>query len=809
MKRILLGALCALALAWTAVAAPYPHDYNIQHLDLHLTPNFAQRSITADEVLTVRPLRVDFRELVLDCDGPVIDSVTSRGRALAFSLGGGLLRVTLPAAAPTNSALAIEIRYHLHPAAGMVFFPGDIRAPDRATWLWASGEPNENHHWLPIYDRPNGKLTADLFITAPAGDWAIANGRLVARRGLPGGATEFHWAVLHPLSTYLLTVYVGHWNRVADRGIGVNSAIPIEYDVTPDKSAAIARAEFGRTPEMMSYFASLTGVPFPWSKYDEVENPGFFDALENASATEFPGDYPENATLADVRAEAPQHDVEISHELSHQWFGDLVTCRDWSELWLNEGFATFMELAWDEHANGRDRAIADWERAAHGYFRAAAERDHPIVNPNYGDPWSMFDAVTYNKGGWAIRMLRARLGDAAFWKAIHAYLEQYRYQPAGTENFELVFEQSTGQNLHDFFQRWFYGAGFPSFHASWRWRPAAGGGAAEIHLRQSGSLTYTGPLTVAIWRDGRESRRQVAITAADQTLPLPLSAAPDMVLLDPDHVLLKQLVWDKTPAEWRYQAAHAPWSVDREAALDELARTAQGGTRASLASFLAARAAADPVIAASQDALDRLAGLDPAAAQRLALARLGEARPAARRGAAELLGRIAPGQAPLAGEVARLDRAFGADPVAAVRAAALGALLRADRAHAGEYLGRGLAMKSYRWQVESAALNGYAAIQGKQALPILQAWAAPDRPVEARGTAIAALGRVGSSDPHTLALLRQALAGPIGETQIEAAFALARLHDHASLPAIERLANENWIGFFSAAFSAAAAQLGG
>ncbi|HZT74870.1 MAG TPA: M1 family aminopeptidase [Terriglobales bacterium] len=804
MKPKLILVVCALLLGFHAWAAPYPHDYNLTHVELHLVPNFARRAITADERLTARPLRVDFRELVLDCDGPEIDSVTSAGRTLPFQLGNGLLRIELPK--PATAAFSVEIRYHLTPTAGLVFFPGDLATPDRATWLWASGEPNENHHWLPIYDRPNDKVTADFYITAPAGDWAIANGRLAGRRALAGGATEFHWQEVHPVSTYLLTFYVGHWNRIADRGTGVNSGVPLGYDVPPDESAEIARAEFGRTPEMMSYFSSLTGIPFPWEKYDQVKNPGFFSGLENASATEFPGDYPQNPTLANMRAEAPQHDVGISHELSHQWFGDFATCQDWSDLWLNEGFATFMQYTWDEHANGRDRAIADWESSARGYFRAAAAHDRPIVYANYGDPWSMFDAITYNKGGWAIRMLQAQLGDAAFWKAIHAYLSAYAYQPAGTENFELAFEQSTHQNLKGFFQRWFYGTGFPVFQAAWSWQPA-NGGQAVLRLHQTGDLIYTGPLTVALWSQGSERRQQISIQEATQSFRLAAPAQPEMILIDPDHTLLKQLAWTKSAAEWRYQAVHAPWSVDRESALDELARMARGSERAATASFLAARVGAEPVAAAADDALDRLAGLDPATAQRLALQRLQDGQFRVRADAAELLGNLAPGQAALPGEIRRLTRLFTSDPISSVRAAALEALLTVDRAHAGDYLQRALTMKSFEWQVEATALQHYPRIAGRQALPIEQAWAAPDRPAAARAAALAALGQLGSSDPRTLALLRQALAGPIGDTQIEAAFALARLHDRASLPAIERLANENWIGFFVPAFSAAAAQL--
>lgn len=809
--------LCAAVLAVAALAvaaAAARHDYNLVHVTLRLAPNFATRSLRAEEDLTFRPLRDDFRVLALDSAGPVLDAATMNGQPLRWTSSGELLFLHLPAPVGPAATLTVSLRYHLSPTAGLVFFPADLSAPNQATWLWASGEPNENHHWLPIYDRPDDKVTADFYIAAPPGDWAIANGALVARRPLPNGGEEFHWALRRPISTYLLTFYVGRWNRVDDLAPGKP---PIQFDVPPDQSALIARARYGRTRAMMRYFAALTGVPFPWAKYDEVDNPGFFSGLENASATEFPGNYPQNATLADVRAAAPENDVEISHELSHQWFGDLVTCQDWSDLWLNEGFATFMETVWDSHANGRDAGITTWESDAAAYFRQAAEGDHSLVNHNYGDPWNQFDPVTYDKGGWALRMLRARLGDAPFWRAIHLYLERYSFAAANTENFELTLEASTHQYLHAFFQRWFYGQGFPAFRASWSWRPsgAAGGkssaGTAVLSLRQPGgadTFLYTGPLVAAFWVAGRELRVSEQVAGAKQEFSISLPAKPEMVLLDPDHVLLKQLQWTKPAAEWAYQAAHAPWTVDREAALDMLALQAKGGEKSPIAAWLELRARSDKSPDVVADALDRLAGLAPAAARDLALADLANADAGERAAAAKLLGRLSRGEPATASEIAALNRVFSSDPVASARAAALAALLRLDRAHAVQYLARALAAKSYRWQEEITALRACADAVGKSAaLPVLESWAAADRPPAARAAALTALGAIGAGDPRVLALERAALAGPLGDTQVAAAFALARLGDRASYSRIQSLAQTAWVGFFRPDFAAAAAGL--
>lgn len=777
------------------------------HVTLHLEPNFATRALTVRESLTLRPLRDQFQYFHLDCSGPVITSVTTNGQAVRYHLSGGALHIRLPQPLDASQTVTLDIRYHLAPTAGMVFYPADLAHPDQATWLWTSGEPDENHHWLPIYDHPDDKLTADFFITAPRGDWAIANGRLLGRQRLPDGAQIFHWRQSQPISSYLLAFYVGQWHRVAATG---PHGVPLQYDVPPTQSAAIARARYGRTPAMMALDERLTGVAYPWAKYAEVDNPGFFSGLENASETEFPGDYPQNATLANVRAAAPEADIEIAHELSHQWFGDTVTCAHWSDLWLNEGFATFMENTWDQHARGEDQAIRDWEQDAQAYFRYAGEHDHPIVDYRYGDPWTMFDPITYDKGGWAIRMLQARLGRPAFWQAVHLYLTRYRFQPATTQNFELVAAESSGENLRAFFHRWFFSPGYPVFHASWSWRPGSGGaGAVVLHLHQSPvhGFVYTGPLTLAAWPAGRQIRRTEPVASADQTIVWPLAAKPRMVQLDPDHVLLKQVIWTKSRAEWRYQAAHAPWSWDRQQALDALDRGENLGNRKMLAAFFAARVRQESSAPAADDALTHLAGLDPAEAQTLALARLAEPDPSVRAQALKLLGHLSPGEPARPGELARVQRRFRSDPVSSVRAAALGALAALDPAHFQTYVTAALAMKSYQWQVEQAALALDAHRRRGAAVPLLLRYAQPGQPAALRGVAISQLGHFGRGNPHVLPVLRRALAGPPGPTQVRAAFALAELGDQFSLPAIEQLARQEWIGFFKPAFSAAAAML--
>ncbi len=808
---------------------PAHHDYDMQHLSLEIHPDFAERSLRFVERLSIQPLAEHFRYLWLDSDGPQIDAIQdAQGHALRFEQKSAKLVIDLAREIPRGDKDTIVIRYHVTPRGGLVFVAADLAHPDVATSLWAAGEPNSNHYWLPIYDHPDDKLTADFTVWAPPGDWAIANGRLAGTERLADGSTEIHWAQEEPISSYLLTVYVSRWTRASDEWRHVGLSVPVEYDVAPDESPELARIMYGRTPEMMDYFTSLTGVPYPWAKYNEVENPGFFAGLENVSATEFPGDYPDNEDRANFEFGARRGGVGLAHELAHQWFGDLVTCRDWTDLWLNEGFATFMQYVWDEHANGRDRALLDLERSAAGYIESEKFNRRAIVPSTYDSPWDMFDATTYNKGGWAIRVLRGQLGDAEFRKAIHAYLTQYRAQPADTAEFEKIVERSAGRDLHEFFEQWFRAAGHPEFSVSWRWDRSKKAAIVRLAQTQAGKpdqALYTGHMTVAAWVKGARVTKTFALRARKETFELPLRARPRMVQIDPEHEWLKELSWEKSAAEWRYEAAHAPYAVDRIRALQALLkrppkqsasaahadRDTRDGEAATLSKeklvrFVSARARHDANLEVRSFALKQLALLDPAKARPLAMAWLKSLDAGIRLHGLQAVMRLTE-DALQPTDVARLRLLFERDAISQVRAAALDALLKFDPTHKAQDLEAALGMRSSGWSVESRALEAWAG-QGAKALPVLKAWAAPTVAPGPREVAIRGLGKIGQGDPEALKLLRQALAtAPPYNVQTSAASALAALNDQASLEEIRRLRDQTWVGFFREEFAEAAAKL--
>ena len=806
VSKLLVIGLATAAIAAAQQPAPAPavpaqqHPYDMQHVGLEIHPDFQTRSLRVEELLVFRSRVRALDQLDLDSDGPVIESITDAGgAALKFSGKDGKLDIRLSHPLHTGEAGSVTIRYHVTPKGGAVFYPGDVLHPRQATYFWTSGEPDTNHLWLPIYDHPNDKLTADFRVSAPAGDQVIANGKLLGMRTLADGETEFHWSQDAPISSYLLAVYIGRWKTVEDHA----GKVPLEYVTTPDENGADARARFGRTPQMIAFYESRLGVPYPWAKYAEVRNPGFFASLENASATEFSGDFPGNADIANILEAYRSEDITLSHELAHQWFGDLVTCRHWSDLWVNEGMATFMQHQWDGHANGKDRAISGWEEAARQYFRSEGGRPKLLTRPAsiYKDPWNMFDATTYNKGSWAVRTLEGQIGSKALWKGLHVYLTRYREGSGDTGRFEKVMEEVSGKNLQPFFEQWFHTPGHPVFEASWKWDGSAH--AAMVEVQQKGEHLYTGTIPVAVWVNGQRTDRTLDLTGRTQSLRMDLPGQPQLVEIDPDHFWLKELHWrHRSVAEWTWSAEHAPWSADRVDAIEELSRGCGSGHRTEFAALLQHILEQDASVDVRTAALQALAGADPVAAQAWALRFLSGHDVDLREAGAEALAHL-----PVAAAtVAPLETAFRHDGISAVRAAALIALLHQNSAHRPAYLNEALAMKSYEWQVESAAL-GEMSKQGAAALPVLMRWSAPTIPSPVREAALRGLGRVGRGNQPAIERLRTALQGPLGPGQVDAALALAQIGDKASLPAIERLRDTIWVGFFRSAFAAAAQQL--
>ena len=338
-----------------------------------------------------------------------------------------------------------------------------------------------------------------------------------------------------------MSLVAGEYTEIHEEWNGV----PIIYYSPPGREGDTRRA-FDKTPKMMQFFTEKIGVPYPWAKYSQVSVEDFiFGGMENTSATTMT-----SAILHDERAHADYSaDSIVAHELAHQWWGDLLTCRDWSHGWLNEGFATYFDLLFKEHDLGTDEFRYAVYQDANTYIREdSGHYRRSIVHNVYNHPVDLFDRHLYEKGAMVLHMLRFVLGDDLFWKAMHHYCVKNRGGNVTTEDLQRAIEESTGKNVDWFFHQWVFRGGHPSFKVSYSWEEDTSTAQLTVAQTQTADdLTsiFRMPVQVAfLTSDGRQTFR-VNLSQKEQTFYFPLKDKPKMVQFDPGYWCLKTL--DFTP----------------------------------------------------------------------------------------------------------------------------------------------------------------------------------------------------------------------------------------------------------------------
>jgi aminopeptidase N len=437
--------------------------YDVQHYVLRVSFDREKKKVIGDTTVRLKPLKDGLREVVLDSVDISYTSVTldPGGTALKYKTEDDKIVVTLDRSYTANETVVIRFQYSATPRKGIYFIP-EKRQPDNtkvhSSQIWTQGEPDEARHWFPSFDFPSDKATTEQFITAEKGETVVGNGDSVEEIGNQDGTVTHHFKmpVLH--STYLVSFVIGEYSKTS----GKFKDIPLGYYVYPGKEAIVPKA-FGKTRDVLRVFEELTGIAFPYTKYDQTIVSGFtFGGMENITAT----------SMADTEiflADFPfgQSAVEnlVSHEAAHSWFGNLVTCENWAELWLNEGFATFMEAAYLEKMYGRSAYMAKVVADAETFLAddAINPKRNGLFNRNADNVNALFDrpATTYNKGGAVLHTLREEIGDQAFWKGVNDYLNKYKFANVESTDLRAAMETASGKKLDWFFDQWVYGIGSP------------------------------------------------------------------------------------------------------------------------------------------------------------------------------------------------------------------------------------------------------------------------------------------------------------------------------------------------------------
>ncbi|HPH70613.1 MAG TPA: M1 family metallopeptidase, partial [Kofleriaceae bacterium] len=381
---------------------------DIEHIKIVVDVNVTGRAVQGAVTLRITALAAAVTSVELDAVELSIASVAVADKPAKFSHDGKKLRITLPNRLLAGKTTTLHIEYAGAPRRGLYFIAPDADYPSKPIQVWTQGQDVDSRYWFPCFDAPHEKATSEVVVTVPAQLFALSNGSLVSDR-VRGKKRTLHWRLDVPHSCYLITLAVGDFAAVQTKW----RDIPVTYYAERGLEAAAQRT-LARTPQMLELFSTKFGVAYPYPQYAQVFVSDFiFGGMENTSATTLT-----DTILMDERA-ALDYDIDslVAHELAHQWFGDLVTCRDWGEGWLNEGFATYAEYLWREHYEGRDAADLELDEWADMYFGEDAGRyRRTIATKMYQEPIDIFDHHLYEKGGRVLHMLRNVVGDDAFFK---------------------------------------------------------------------------------------------------------------------------------------------------------------------------------------------------------------------------------------------------------------------------------------------------------------------------------------------------------------------------------------------------------
>ena len=525
---------------------------DIQHVTIDVTPDFQARSITAQTTLRFRPIAAPVRELKLDAVDLRIARVESTAAIRAWRNTDRQLVVTFEAELPPGAEIDLKIDYQAEPTQGLYFRVPEMGYPAGDTHLFTQGEAISHRHWFPCFDAPNEKFTSEIICRVPVGMTVLSNGRLLSQETDPGtGLTAFRWLQDQPHVNYLIAIAAGYFEKLEDR----YRDIPLSFH-TPPSEFQWAANSFAGTRQMFEFFESEIGVPYPWAKYAQACVHDFVaGGMENTSLTILTRDTLFPAETENVRSS----EGLVAHELAHQWFGDLVTCKDWSHLWLNEGFATYYAALFDGHQHGPDQFRYNLWLEAQSVL--GVENDTtPIVWRSFEHPDEQFSFRAYPKGAWVLHMLRCQLGEDLFRRCVKTWLERHAYGVVVTEDLNAVIEELSGRSFDAFFDQWVYHAGHPELEIAYSWdEPTrmAKLSVNQTHAINDHVLRFRFPLPVRFVTPAGVVSRTLDIQKQAEDFYVALPAAPQQVRVDPELTVLVKMRID-LPTDLLYAQLEDP-----------------------------------------------------------------------------------------------------------------------------------------------------------------------------------------------------------------------------------------------------------
>ncbi len=766
----------------------------IEHIALTVSFDFKDHVLFGSCRTTFRAVGKSLDSLEMDADHLHIKAARSAsGKKLSFELAAGKLLIDLDQTLQPGKSSTVIVDYEARqPTQGIYFISPDKGYPRKPVQVWTQGQDQDAHYWFPCIDYPNAKATTELIAKVPANFFVLSNGALVSTTGDTKAKTKtYHWKMDTPHVTYLVSCVAGEFSEETE----MLGDLPVSYYVVPGREADGERS-FGKTPKMVKFYSDRIGVPYPYAQYAQIAVTDFiFGGMENTSATT-----QTDTTLHDARAHLDfSSDSLVAHELAHQWFGDLLTCKDWSHAWLNEGFATYFEALFREFDQGEDEFDYYRLMLAQRYFEEDIKKyRRPIVTNVYIEPIDLFDRHLYEKAACVLHLIRRTLGDQLWWQTIYHYVSEHKLGNVETIDFIRSIETVTGKNMLPFFDQWVFHGGHPSFRVHYTWDEKTKSAAVRVEQTQDpedGTPVFTLPMTVAFVTGKAEQRFKIELEQREQTFNFALPKRPEIFCFDPDgdvlktvelrvpfEMLIRQSLTDKNLCA-RVDAIRALARDPAPDVVDALDRLLAGRSfwgvkaqaAAALGSIRSERAFA---------ALVRARKVDHPKARRAVTRALGEFRGDA---ACEAIAML------LARDASYFVEAEAALAIGKTRSKKVYALLT-----------KALEKTSFNEVIRSGAMQGLAELGDDRAIPVLLDWTEYGKPTYAREAAISALGKLGQGNRKVRSRLMDLLEDKNFYARLSAIGALVELHDVAAIPVLQRIASQDVEGRLKGAATTAA-----
>ncbi len=552
---------------YVVVPETEPRERSLDITQMDLTVSFLpfEGTVIGKVVHTYTVLRPQVDSLEFDGINLTVKQALINGKPARFRTTDTSVLVYCQPALEWDQTGTVEFTYEAAPRKGLYFIGWNDPSGRMIRQIWTQGQAFDHRHWIPMYDDMNDKMITTTTVTFDSTYTVVSNGDRTSVVSNSDGTRTWSYAMTKPHSNYLLMLAIGQYSSTTFR---TSRGVETECYWYPWKPEAV-QATYQSMNEIMDYLETEIGVPYPWgTTYRQVPVADYvYGAMENTTATIF-GDF----YHSDERGQLDRRYLSVNiHELVHQWFGDLITGRSRTSLWLQESFATFYPHLYLRTAEGED--AYQWSRRQlQQRSLAAGRRDRlPIVHPDAGS------SRYYPKGAAVIDMMRSTFGEDAVRRVLKAFLMRHAYSVVETNDLYQMFQDTLGMSPRWFFDQWLYRGGEPHYRVQYRSVPAPQPVTSvmveQIHAVDNLTGYFRMPITIDVWYTNGTHTEQTAwidgpLTVVD--LPNPQGREVAFVLFDPAGKVLKNITFEKTREELLAQLRMAPAMIDRYDALEGL-----------------------------------------------------------------------------------------------------------------------------------------------------------------------------------------------------------------------------------------------